>query len=81
MNNNELKIVLTINLEERPSLRGGCSQIINMTKEAYDYMISNKPNRLSNKEWNALNLNQKLEAHFKITSESLSGKSFTYKVM
>lgn len=59
-----------------------CSQSINMSKEAYDYMVS-KDSCLSNIKpyvWNKMNKTQRLEAHLDLVCKALKGTSYTYKV-
>lgn len=59
-----------------------CSQSINMSKEAYDYMTS-KDSRLPNIKsyvWAKMNKKQRLEAHLDLVCKALKGTSYTYKV-
>lgn len=59
-----------------------CSQSINMSKEAYDYMVS-KGSCLPNIKpymWAKMNKTQRLEAHLDLVCEALKGTSYTYKV-
>lgn len=59
------------------------SQHINMTKEAYDYMISSncpawfhKP-----KEWKRFNQTQRLECHLARTCQHFKGTSYSYIIL
>ena len=59
-----------------------CSQSINMSKEAYDYMVS-KDSCLSNIKpyvWAKMNKTQRLKAHLDLVCKALKGTSYTYKV-
>ena len=59
-----------------------CSQSINMSKEAYDYMTSKDsclPN-IKSYVWNKMNKTQRLEAHLDLVCKALKGTSYTYKV-
>lgn len=59
-----------------------CSQSINMSKEAYDYMTS-KDSCLPNIKpyvWAKMNKKQRLEAHLDLVCKALKGNSYTYKV-
>lgn len=59
-------------------------QSINLTKEAYEYMISDEvPEWYSTgvpKKWKSLSKKEKLELHLKTICDSLNGESFTYQV-
>lgn len=59
-----------------------CSQSINMSKEAYDYMTSKDsclPN-IKSYVWAKMNKTQRLEAHLDLVCKALKGTSYTYKV-
>lgn len=59
-----------------------CSQSINMSKEAYDYMTSKDsclPN-IKSYVWAKMNKKQRLEAHLDLVCKALKGTSYTYKV-
>lgn len=59
-----------------------CSQSINMSKEAYDYMTSKDsclPN-IKSYVWAKMNKTQRLEAHLDSVCKALKGTSYTYKV-
>lgn len=59
-----------------------CSQSINMSKEAYDYMTSKDsclPN-IKSYMWAKMNKKQRLEAHLDLVCKALKGTSYTYKV-
>ena len=125
MNNNEIKILLTINLEggvltrqDKPELimwslnerdlnpdkdwkdgeglkvvkRGStkhynfnskeCKQKIKITKDAYDYFISDEaPSFIKKSTWLLLKENQRIEIHLNLISESLGGKSYVYQIL
>lgn len=58
------------------------TQSLNMTKEAYEYMIDkdscpswSKPNK-----WKTMSKKERLEAHLQRTTEHLGGTSYTYQV-
>lgn len=59
-----------------------CSQSIDMSKEAYDYMTSKDsclPN-IKSYMWAKMNKKQRLEAHLDLVCKALKGTSYTYKV-
>lgn len=57
-------------------------QKINMTKEAYDYMVSAEcPSFADPKVWGRMSRDERLKAHFQRTCEHLGGKSFSYKIL
>lgn len=58
------------------------TQTINMSKEAYEYMISKDscPPCFKPREWSTMNKKERLEAHLKRTVEHLGGTSYTYQV-
>lgn len=58
------------------------TQTINMSKEAYEYMISKDscPPCFKPKEWSTMNKKERLEVHLKRTVEHLGGVSYTYQV-
>ena len=57
-------------------------QSLNMSKEAYEYMISKDscPSCFKPREWSAMNKKERLEAHLKRTVEHLGGTSYTYQI-
>lgn len=59
-----------------------CSQSINMSKEAYDYMTSKDSCLPGTKSyvWAKMNKTQRLEAHLDLVCKALKGTSYTYKV-
>lgn len=57
------------------------SQSINMTKEAYDYMVSKEcPYFAKPKDWARMGKKARLEAHLEETCKALGGISYTYQV-
>lgn len=58
------------------------TQTINMSKEAYEYMISKDscPSCFKPREWSAMNEKERLEAHLKRTVEHLGGTSYSYQI-
>jgi len=58
------------------------TQTINMSKEAYEYMISKNscPSCFKPREWSAMNKKERLEAHLKRTVEHLGGASYSYQI-
>lgn len=58
------------------------TQTINMSKEAYEYMISKDscPPCFKPREWSTMNKKERLEVHLKRTVEHLGGVSYTYQV-
>lgn len=57
-------------------------QHINMTKQAYLYMISSEvPKWAKAKEWYSLSQRERLERHLAKTCEHFGGKSFTYTIL
>lgn len=66
-----------MNLEAVPA-----SKKINLTVDAYDYMISSeRPEWYFKKDWVLLSPIQRLELHLQRTCEHEGGKSFTYSVL
>lgn len=59
-----------------------CSQSINMSKEAYDYMTSKDSclHNIRSYVWAKMNKKQRLEAHLYLVCKALKGTSYTYKV-
>lgn len=58
------------------------TQHIDMSVEAYNYMISKEcPYWINPKEWNRMGKKAKLEAQLKRTCEYLGGNSFEYEVL
>ena len=59
-----------------------CKQRIKITKDAYDYFISDEaPSFIKKFTWLLLKENQKLEIHLNSISESLGGKSYIYQIL
>lgn len=58
------------------------TQTINMSKEAYEYMISKDscPPCFKPREWSAMNKKERLEVHLKRTVEHLGGTSYSYQI-
>ena len=58
------------------------TQSLNMSKEAYEYMISKDscPPCFKPREWSTMNKKERLEAHLQRTVEHLGGVSYTYQV-
>lgn len=59
-----------------------CTQSINMSREAYNYMTSKDsclPN-IKSYVWAKMNKTQRLEAHLDLVCKALKGTSYTYKV-
>ena len=64
-------------LEAKPA-----SQHINMTKEAYDDMISNEcPYWAKPKAWSSMSKKERLEAHLQRTCEHFNGTSYSYEIL
>ncbi len=56
-------------------------QSLNITKESYNYMVSNEcPEWHKKGEWNKMNKTQRLESHLNRIAESLGGKMLSYQV-
>ena len=59
-----------------------CKQRIKITKDAYDYFISDEaPSFIKKSIWLLLKENQRLEIHLNSISESLGGKSYIYQIL
>lgn len=58
------------------------TQSLNMSKEAYEYMIDKNPCPSWSKpgKWAAMSEKERLEAHLQRTVEHLGGTSYTYQV-
>lgn len=57
-------------------------QVINITREAYDYMVSNNCPVFSSKGlWAKLSKKNRLEAHMKLYCEYLNGESYHYNIL
>lgn len=58
------------------------TQSLNMTKEAYEYMIDREscPSWSTPSKWKAMSKKERLESHLRRTTEHLGGISFTYQV-
>ena len=56
-------------------------QVINITKESYNYMISSEcPEKMSQSLWKSMSKKQRLEYHLNLTAEALGGKLLSYTV-
>lgn len=76
-----LKVVSKGAHKHYPLEAKSASQHINMTEEAYKYMISSEcPYWSKPKVWNNLGEKERLEAHLQRTAESLGGKSYSYVI-
>lgn len=58
------------------------TQSLNMSEEAYKYMIDKNscPSWLKPSKWNAMSKKERLEAHLQRIAEYLGGTSYTYQV-
>ena len=57
-------------------------QVINITEEAYHYMISKEaPAEYKGAPWNALTINQKLKWHCSRTAEQVGGMMESFEVL
>lgn len=58
------------------------TQSLNMSEEAYKYMIDKNscPSWLKPSKWNAMSEKERLEAHLQRIAEYLGGTSYTYQV-
>ena len=58
-------------------------QILNINKEAYEYMIDKNycPSWVKPSRWNGMSKKERLESHLQRTVEYLGGISYTYKVL
>ena len=63
--------------QSRPAL-----QVLNMSKEAYEYMIDKNccPSWVKPSRWTTMNTRERLESHLQRTVKHLGGISYTYKV-
>ena len=57
-----------------------CVQSINMTKEAYYYMINNITNNISNSHWKRLSNHRRIEEHLKGLQHDLKAASFEFTI-
>lgn len=59
-----------------------CAQSINISKEAYSYMVSNGscPIGIKSFIWNKMKAKERLELHLALLCKDLGGTSYTYKV-
>lgn len=77
-----LKIVKKGIYKNYPLIAKPASQHINMSVEAYEYMISGEcPSWFKPNIWATMTTTQRLEAHLQRTCEHVGGKSFTYEVL
>lgn len=57
-------------------------QIVNISKEAYTYMVGNDstPSHITHKAWIGMSKKERLQTHLKMIADDLGGTSYTYKV-
>lgn len=92
--NNEIKILLSINLQGGSFQRSENGEItvpdvvkrIQMTKDAYEYMTSDEipewyHRNKGEKPWKKLSNIQKINVHMKRMCEHFKGKSYTFKIL
>ena len=58
-----------------------CSQSINLTYDAYNYMTSEEKPEWFKGPWKQMKKEQRLNAHLNRICESLNGKSYSYHVL
>ncbi len=58
-------------------------QVINLTKEAYDYMLESSPNskQCSTKQYHKLPYDQRLKMHFDLIANDLKAHHYTYQIL
>lgn len=73
----KLEIITFYTRQSRPAM-----QILNISKEAYEYMIDKNccPSWIKPSRWTTMNKKERLESHLQRTVEHLGGISYTYKV-
>jgi hypothetical protein len=74
------KEVITVNVRQMQNIK----QSINLTKEAYLWMIDDKSYadaKVKAGQWKAMNAKMRLEAHLRRITEHLGGQGFTYNVL
>lgn len=77
-----LKVVKRGNTKHYNLIQKECKQRIKITKDAYDYFISNEaPSFIKKSIWLLLKENQRLEIHLNSISENLGGKSYIYQIL
>ena len=77
-----LKVVKRGNTKHYSFNSKECKQRIKITKDAYDYFISDEaPSFIKKSTWLLLKENQRIEIHLNSISESLGGKSYIYQVL
>lgn len=54
-------------------------QNIQISKEAYDYMLETPPERI--KGWASMKKNERLNYHFRAIAESLGAKDYSFEVL
>ena len=80
--NEGLKVVKSGSTKHYNLTSTECVQRIKLTKDAYDYFISDEaPSFIKKFNWITLKEKQRLEIHLNVISESLGGKSFTYEIL
>ena len=80
--NEGLKVVKSSSTKHYNLTSTECVQRIKLTKDAYDYFISDEaPSFIKKFNWITLKEKQRLEIHLNVISESLGGKSFTYEIL
>ena len=92
MNNDTIKILLTINLEGGTLIRQGkygplvqkpCYQQIKLNKEAYEFMTSKDGvlRRFNSYIWATMSKKRRLEEHLKDYCSDLKGTSYSYELL
>ena len=71
LNNKDKKVIYYYTRKCKPAY-----QSVNLTKEAYLYMID----KFSCPEWHTMSKKERLESHLQRLTEHLAGTSFTYTV-
>lgn len=56
-------------------------QSIQITKEAYDYMLETPPSSERIRGWNTYRKNQRLNSHFRAIAESLGATDFHFEIL
>lgn len=71
------EIITFYTRQSRPAL-----QVLNMSKDAYEYMIDKNccPSWVKPSRWTAMSTKERLESHLQRTVEHLGGISYTYQV-
>lgn len=57
-------------------------QTVNISKEAYTYMVGDNsaPSHITHKAWIGMSKKERLQTHLKMIADDLGGTSYTYKV-